>query len=462
MAKTKDKIFGGKDGSAWKYFDADEFCEDFSENTIWCEDEFFKKNVLPSFEVNEVYVVNPNFKLFVVVKNKDYVKVFDSKGNEYNYMGFKATIENAENASDFYELVFNEPDLFYPKLYGYIKGRVPAEELMEYNFVFDVIEVTPKKNSIIQIPLTGYIDQYFNIDEDIKYWYKCSETNSCRFWSREDMWERLDEGSPITDFFSSSHSAYKKFDTILDSFKRVFGASANEMFYKILIQFFDDDIDYILETYKDFLNESLSQLVHESFMEDDKSFFKGKGNLDLNQNLLSIRADYLFYLLTLYRDDYLNFYSTMIKIVRNLKWDRYGYFAYDVLDLDEDTSFTQSISYMNQTNPYVDNIYKHFDTPEKISDFIELRKLMEKYPKGTYFTHPVDDTIVFRIGGFNLDSRKINISIGEQNEPLVYENFVDMKMSFQDLMEFLTNTKLKFESKNILLSLRKVLTDDSQ
>jgi hypothetical protein len=229
-----------------------------------------------------------------------------------------------------------------------------------------------------------------------------------------------------------------------------------------LVQFFDDDIDYIFETYKDFLNESLSQGVHDAFMENDQTFFKGKGNLDLNENLLSIRADYLFYLLTLYRDDYLSFYSTMIKIIRNLKWDNYGSFTYDVLNLGEDTSFTQSISYMNQTNPYVDNIYKHFDTPEKISDFIELTKLMEKYPKGTYFIHPVDDTIVVYIEGFDSDSGKINLLIGEQNEAGVYENFVDTRMSFQDLIEFLTNTKLKFESKNILLSLRKVLTDDSQ
>ena len=462
MAKAKDKIFGGKDGSGWKYFDADEFCEDFSENTIWCKDEFFKNKVLPSFEVNEVYVVNPNFKLFLVVKNKDYVGVFDSKGNEYNYAGFQSFIENAENGNDFFDFVFETPDLFYPKLYGYIKGRVPAEELMEYNFVFDVIEVTPKKYSIIQIPLTGYLEQYFNFDEDIKYWYRCSQTNSCRYWGRQEMWDRLDDFASITDFFSSSHSAYKKFDTILDSFKRIFGTSANRIFYLILVQFFDDDIDYILETYKDFLNESLSQGVHDAFMKDDQTFFKGKGNLDLNENLLSIRADYLFYLLTLYRDDYLSFYSTMIKIIRNLKWDNYGYFAYDVLNLGEDTSFTQSISYMNQTNPYVDNIYKHFDTPEKISDFIELTKLMEKYPKGTYFIHPVDDTIVVYIEGFDSDSGKINILIGEQNETGVYENFVDMRMSFQDLIEFLTNTKLKFESKNILLSLRKVLTDDSQ
>jgi len=462
MAKTKDKIFGGKDGSAWKYFDADEFCEDFSENTIWCEDDFFKNNVLPSFEVNEVYVVNPNFKLFVVLKNKDYVKVFDSKGNEYNYQGFSNTIENAENASDFYEFVFNEPDLFYAKLYGYIKGRVSAEELTEYNFVFDVIEVNPKIYSIIQIPLTGYLDQYFNIDEDIKYWYRCSETNSCRYWDSGEMWDRLEDWAFITDFFSPSHSAYKKFDTILDSFKRVFGTSAHEMFYKILVQFFDDDIDYIFETYTDYLNESFSQSVHDAFMEDDKSLFKGKGNLDLNQNLLSIRADYLFYLLTLYRDDYLNFYSTMIKIIRNLKWDTYGHFTYDVGNLGEDTSFTESIGYMNETNPYVDNITKHFDTPEKISDFIEFAKLLEKYPKGLYFIHPVDDTIVVRIEGFDSDSGKINILVGEQNERGVYENFVDMKMSFQDLIEFLTNMKLKFESKNILLSLRKVLTDDSQ
>ena len=462
MAKTKDKIFGKNNGSAWKYFDADEFCEDFSENTIWCEDEFFKNKVLPSFGVNEVYVVNPNFKLFLVVKNKDYVGVFDSKGNEYNYQGFQSFIENAENGGDFLEFVFETPDLFYPKLYGYIKGRVPAEELMEYNFVFDVIEVTPKKYSIIQIPLTGYLDQYFNIDEDKKYWYRCSETNSCRYWDRNEMWDRLDDYAFITDFFSSSHSANKKFDTILDSFRRVFGPSANRMFNKILVQFFDDDISVILETYTDYLNESVSQSVHDAFIEDDQTFFKGKGNLDLNQNLLSIRADYLFYLLTLYRDDYLSFYSTMIKIIRNLKWDNYGNFAYDVLNLGEDTSFTQSISYMNQTNPYVDNIFKHFDTPEKISDFIEFAKLLEKYPKGTYFIHPVDDTIVVRIESFDSDSGKINISVGEQNETGVDKNFVDMRMSFQDLIEFLTNTKLKFESKNILLSLRKVLTDDSQ
>lgn len=455
MVKGKEKIIDKKGVVIFKYKDPQVFCEDFP-RTQWCEEEFLKEVVIPHIKLNELYVISIPKGIFLLTRDKENNFIYNTEAKK-TYL--PSAPLNIDDSGELYILMNYSPDFFLVKLYGFLKGKVDKDELLEYPLLEDIIVEDPIFDSKIVFKLPdSYLEDFFGIDEGDRRAYMCISDGYCNLEYPESFKDSLDEGDIDLTYFSNSGSLNRtKLDdiyTMIDPTYR-FGSPSKRLKIMNLLNSIEDGSVYnILRQYTQFRNRAISEWMKEKIDDDmNRLLSKIDSKLILGEDtFLIIPVSQLYYLMKRYGKDsfglFQNLYEVFDKI--DLKFGDWRDLGPD--DEENVDGFFDWDGYNETIEGDVEFLYESVKNSKNLK---ELSNILDNYGGGFTQRNPITNQI-FKIEDVNPKEGTVRLFLTDSDERR------KVNLTPEEFWEWMTNEKLKFESRNILLSLRKILSHDSQ
>jgi hypothetical protein len=377
--------------------------------------------------------------------------------------------------------IISESTKDFPQLvYDYIKGKVSAEDVLAQSVVDKIIENPNRVKSIFEIKMDGneLIDNFDLQEYDNWYLYEFLDERIMEYETEDISFDRFREGDYFLGNFFHKYSAeyqmslqlYRKFDEDFNA------GSYPQIINNSLLKGYQSEIDKIFDVNYEYENEEFTEKMRGLISEQLKKVLSPyrvdiqlvKGYSDLFN--VSIPAGNLYYLMKMYHNkeggfiDLDSIHSAMRGMVRG---NNFGGWSEDKWNLEINEYLTNPL-YVSETNRVMKDLVEKIEgeiTPKKSK---LLSKIFNEFGNKKNIDVP-QKKLRFMISNYDTPSNKLNLFV--QNYYGDYENIPlgrwsantkEIKISPENFYNWYYNYELTLESRNILLSLGKILSHDSQ
>ena len=377
--------------------------------------------------------------------------------------------------------IISESTKDFPQLvYDYIKGKISAEDVLAQSVVDKIIENPNRVKSIFEIKMDGneLIDNFDLQEYDNWYLYEFLDERIMEYETEDISFDRFREGDYFLGNFFHKYSAeyqmslqlYRKFDEDFNA------GSYPQIINNSLLKGYQSEIDKIFDVNYEYENEEFTEKMRGLISEQLKKVLSPyrvdiqlvKGYSDLFN--VSIPAGNLYYLMKMYHNkeggfiDLDSIHSAMRGMVRG---NNFGGWSEDKWNLEINEYLTNPL-YVSETNRVMKDLVEKIEgeiTPKKSK---LLSKIFNEFGNKKNIDVP-QKKLRFMISNYDTPSNKLNLFV--QNYYGDYENIPlgrwsantkEIKISPENFYNWYYNYELTLESRNILLSLGKILSHDSQ
>jgi hypothetical protein len=377
--------------------------------------------------------------------------------------------------------IISESTKDFPQLvYDYIKGKISAEDVLAQSVVDKIIENPNRVKSIFEIKMDGneLIDNFDLQEYDNWYLYDFFDERIMEYETEDISFDRFGEGDYfLGNFFHKNSAEYQMSLQLYRKFDEDFNPNSNpKIINNSLLKGYRSEIDEIFDVNYEYENEEFTKKMRGLISEELKKVLSPyrvdiqlvKGYSDLFN--VSIPAGNLYYLMKMYHNkeggfiDLDSIHSAMRGMVRG---NNFGGWSEDKWNLEINEYLTNPL-YVSETNRVMKDLVEKIEgeiTPEKSK---LLSKIFNEFGNKKKIDVP-QKKLRFMISNYDTPSNKLNLFV--QNYYGDYENIPlgrwsantkEIKISPENFYNWYYNYELTLESRNILLSLGKILSHDSQ
>lgn len=371
-----------------------------------------------------------------------------------------------EQTKDFPQLVFD-----------YIKGRVSAQDVVSQSMVDEIIENSNRVKSIFKFKMDGNeLVEFFNLDEFDDWWLRTFlNGGSMEYESPDYIDDMMGENDFfLGDYFDRNGEEYQMILKLYRKFNENFTANRDTRpINETILKSYPREVNQILDVIYEYQNEEFTEKMGELISNQLSEVFGPYGvNLKIVEGYyvnVSISAGNLYYLMKMYpnkeegQSDSVSIYSAMNGLTRG---KRIGGWEEERWNIDVN-EFKKNPRYMSETNQMITDLLEEVDeevSPEKTEI---LTKILKQFGTGRTINVP-QKNIRFTISHYDAGSNKLILFVNKVTDgrysdlPIRRWGSDELKISPQNFYNWYHNYELTLESKNILLSLRKILSHDSQ
>ena len=378
--------------------------------------------------------------------------------------------------------IISESTKDFPQLvYDYIKGKVSAEDVLAQSVVDKIIENPNRVKSIFEIKMDGneLIDNFDLQEYDNWYLYEFLDERIMEYETEDFSFDRFGEGDYFLGNFFHKYSAeyqmslqlYRKFDEDFNS------GSNPQIINNSLLKGYQSEIDKIFDVNYEYENEEFTEKMRGLISEQLKKVLSPyrvdiqlvKGYSDLFN--VSIPAGNLYYLMKMYHNkeggfiDLDSIHSAMRGMVRG---NNFGGWSEDKWNLEINEYLTNPL-YVSETNLIMKDLVEKIEGEITPKESKLLSKIFNEFGNKRNIVVP-QKKLRFMISNYDPSSNKLNLFVQNlyvgdyENIPLGRwsANTKEIKISPENFYNWYYNYELTLESRNILLSLGKILSHDSQ
>ena len=373
-----------------------------------------------------------------------------------------------EQTKDFPQLVFD-----------YIKGRVSAQDVVSQSMVDKIIENSNRVKSIFNFKMDGNeLVEFFNLDE-YDYWWisRLLDGGNMEHESPDDIDDRMTENDFfLGDFFDRSSEEYQMILKLYRKFNENFTANRDTRpINETILKSYPREVNQILDVIYEYRNEEFTEKMGELISNQLSEVLGPYGvNIETNEKYsnyfhVSIPAGNLYYLMKIYpnieegQSDSVSIYSAMNGLTRGKKIGGWEEERWNI-DVNE---FKKNPRYVSETNQMITDLLEKVDEEVSPQRTEILTKILKQFGTGKTINVP-QKNIRFAISHYDAGSNKLILFVNKVTDgrysdlPIRRWGGDGLKISPQNFYNWYHNYELTLESKNILLSLRKILSHDSQ
>jgi len=373
-----------------------------------------------------------------------------------------------EQTKDFPQLVFD-----------YIKGRVSAQDVVSQSMVDKIIENSNRVKSIFNFKMDGNeLVEFFNLDE-YDYWWisRLLDGGTMEYESSDDIDDRMTENDFfLGDFFDRSSEEYYMILKLYRKFNENFNANRDTRpINETLLKSYPREVNQILDVIYEYRNEEFTEKMGELISNQLSEVLGPYGvNIETDEKYsnyfhVSIPAGNLYYLMKIYpnieegQSDSVSIYSAMNGLTRGKKIGGWEEERWNI-DVNE---FQKNPRYVSETNQMITDLLEKVDEEVSPQRTEILTKILKQFGTGKPINVP-QKNIRFAISHYDAGSNKLILFVNKVTDgrysdlPIRRWGGDGLKISPQNFYNWYHNYELTLESKNILLSLRKILSHDSQ
>lgn len=373
-----------------------------------------------------------------------------------------------EQTKDFPQLVFD-----------YIKGRVSAQDVVSQSMVDKIIENSNRVKSIFNFKMDGNeLVEFFNLDE-YDYWWisRLLDGGTMEYESYDDIDDRMTENDFfLGDFFDRSSEEYYMILKLYRKFNENFNANRDtRTINETLLKSYPREVNQILDVIYEYRNEVFTEKMGELISNQLSEVLGPYGvNIETDEKYsnyfyVSIPAGNLYYLMKIYpnieegQSDSVSIYSAMNGLTRGKKIGGWEEERWNI-DVNE---FQKNPRYVSETNQMITDLLEKVDEEVSPQRTEILTKILKQFGTGKPINVP-QKNIRFAISHYDAGSNKLILFVNKVTDgrysdlPIRRWGGDGLKISPQNFYNWYHNYELTLESKNILLSLRKILSHDSQ
>jgi len=373
-----------------------------------------------------------------------------------------------EQTKDFPQLVFD-----------YIKGRVSAQDVVSQSMVDKIIENSNRVKSIFNFKMDGNeLVEFFNLDE-YDYWWisRLLDGGTMEYESSDDIDDRMTENDFfLGDFFDRSSEEYYMILKLYRKFNENFNANRDTRpINETLLKSYPREVNQILDVIYEYRNEEFTEKMGELISNQLSEVLGPYGvNIETDEKYsnyfhVSIPAGNLYYLMKIYpnieegQSDSVSIYSAMNGLTRGKKIGGWEEERWNI-DVNE---FQKNPRYVSETNQMITDLLEKVDEEVSPQRTEILTKILKQFGTGKPINVP-QKNIRFAISHYDAGSNKLILFVNKVTDgrysdlPIRRWGGDGLKISPQNFYNWYHNYEMTLESKNILLSLRKILSHDSQ
>ena len=373
-----------------------------------------------------------------------------------------------EQTKDFPQLVFD-----------YIKGRVSAQDVVSQSMVDKIIENSNRVKSIFNFKMDGNeLVEFFNLDE-YDYWWisRLLDGGTMEYESYDDIDDRMTENDFfLGDFFDRISEEYYMLLKLYPKFNENFNANRDtRTINETLLKSYPREVNQILDVIYEYRNEGFTEKMGELISNQLSEVLGPYGvNIETDEKYsnyfhVSIPAGNLYYLMKIYpnieegQSDSVSIYSAMNGLTRGKKIGGWEEERWNI-DVNE---FQKNPRYVSETNQMITDLLEKVDEEVSPQRTEILTKILKQFGTGKPINVP-QKNIRFAISHYDAGSNKLILFVNKVTDgrysdlPIRRWGGDGLKISPQNFYNWYHNYELTLESKNILLSLRKILSHDSQ
>ena len=377
--------------------------------------------------------------------------------------------------------IISESTKDFPQLvYDYIKGKVSAEDVLAQSVVDKIIENPNRVKSIFEIKMDGneLIDNFDLQEYDNWYLYEFLDERIMEYETEDISFDRFGYGDYfLGNFFHKYSAEYQMSLQLYRKFDEDFNVGSNpQIINNSLLKGYRSEIDEIFDVNYEYENEEFTEKMRGLISEQLKKVLSPyrvdiqlvKGYSDLFN--VSIPAGNLYYLMKIYPNkeggfiDLDSIHSAMRGMVRG---NNFGGWSEDKWNLEINEYLTNPL-YVSETNLIMKDLVEKIEGEITPKESKLLSKIFNEFGNEKKIDVP-QKKLRFMISNYDPPSNKLNLFV--QNYYGDYENIPlgrwsantkEIKISPEDFYNWYYNYELTLESRNILLSLGKILSHDSQ
>lgn len=373
-----------------------------------------------------------------------------------------------EQTKDFPQLVFD-----------YIKGRVSAQDVVSQSMVDKIIENSNRVKSIFKFKMDGNeLVEFFNLDE-YDYWWisRLLDGGTMEYESPDYIDDRMTENDFfLGDFFDRSSEEYQMILKLYRKFNENFNANRDTRpINETILKSYPREVNQILDVIYEYQNEEFTEKMGELISNQLSEVLGPYGvNIETNEKYsnyfkVSIPAGNLYYLMKIYpnieegQSDSVSIYSAMNGLTRGKNIGGWEEERWNI-DVNE---FKKNPRYVSETNQMITDLLEKVDEEVSPQRTEILTKILKQFGTGKPINVP-QKNIRFAISHYDASSNKLILFVNKVTDgrysdlPIRRWGSDELKISPQNFYNWYHNYELTLESKNILLSLRKILSHDSQ
>lgn len=373
-----------------------------------------------------------------------------------------------EQTKDFPQLVFD-----------YIKGRVSAQDVVSQSMVDKIIENSNRVKSIFKFKMDGNeLVEFFNLDE-YDYWWisRLLDEGTMEYESPDYIDDRMAENDFfLGDFFDRSSEEYQMILKLYRKFNENFNANRDTRpINETILKSYPREVNQILDVIYEYQNEEFTEKMGELISNQLSEVLGPYGvNIETNEKYsnyfkVSIPAGNLYYLMKIYpnieegQSDSVSIYSAMNGLTRGKNIGGWEEERWNI-DVNE---FKKNPRYVSETNQMITDLLEKVDEEVSPQRTEILTKILKQFGTGKPINVP-QKNIRFAISHYDAGSNKLILFVNKVTDgrysdlPIRRWGSDELKISPQNFYNWYHNYELTLESKNILLSLRKILSHDSQ
>ena len=373
-----------------------------------------------------------------------------------------------EQTKDFPELVFD-----------YIKGRVSAQDVVSQSMVDKIIENSNRVKSIFIFKMDGNeLDDFFNLEEYDSWWIsRFLDGGTMEYESPDFIDDRMAENDFfLGDYFDRNGEEYQMILKLYRKFNENFTANSNtRTINETILKSYSREINLILDVIYEYQNEEFTEKMGELISNQLSEVLGPYGvNIETDEKYsnyfnVSIPAGNLYYLMKIYpnieegQSDSVSIYSAMNGLTRGKKIGGWEEERWNI-DVNE---FKKNPRYVSETNQMITDLLEKVDEEVSPQRTEILTKILKQFGTGKPINVP-QKNIRFAISHYDAGSNKLILFVNKVTDgrysdlPIRRWGSDELKISPQNFYNWYHNYELTLESKNILLSLRKILSHDSQ
>jgi len=376
--------------------------------------------------------------------------------------------------------IISESTKDFPQLvYDYIKGRVSSEDVLAQSMVDKIIVDSNRVKSIFKFKMDGNeLVDFFNFDE-FDYWWlsRFLDGGNMEYEGPDIIDDRMAENDFfLGDYFDRNGEEYQMILKLYRKFNEDFTANTDTRpINETILKSYPREINQILDVIYEYQNEEFTEKMGK-LISNQLSEVLGPYGVNIetvgrysNYFNVSIPAGNLYYLMKIYpnkeegQSDSVSIYSAMNGLTRGKKIGGWEEERWNI-DVNE---FQKNPRYVSETNQMITDLLEKVNEEVSPQRTEILTKILKQFGTGKPINVP-QKNIKFAISHYDAGSNKLILFVNKVTDgsysdlPIRRWSSDELKISPQNFYNWYHNYELTLESKNILLSLRKILSHDSQ
>lgn len=376
--------------------------------------------------------------------------------------------------------IISESTKDFPQLvYDYIKGRVSSEDVLAQSMVDKIIVDSNRVKSIFKFKMDGNeLVDFFNFDEFDDWWLSSFlDGGNMEYEGRDIIDDRMAENDFfLGDYFDRNGEEYQMIWKLYRKFNEDFTANTDTRpINETILKSYPREINQILDVIYEYQNEEFTEKMGELISNQLSEVLGPYGvNIETNKKYsnyfnVSIPAGNLYYMMKIYpnkeegQSDSVSIYSAMNGLTRGKD---IGGWEEDKWNLKINEYMTNPM-YVSETNQMITDLLEKVNEEVSPQRTEILTKILKQFGTGKTINMP-QKNIRFAISHYDAGSNKLILFVNKVTDgtysdlPIRRWGSDELKISPQNFYNWYHNYELALESKNILLSLRKILSHDSQ